>query len=154
MSQWSKSEATFSKATTKNMNQNSAVFCHQRGRYRLRCCNSVEEVVVPSGNKPQRGKTTLAVVDIHRRKMDRALLQELLSSLGISGILYHMWRCRSVVWRWKQNYSSPTMERSSSSLVSWLHQTSVAFPDGFVYTENNFLWIVGQLGFTCWNSET
>jgi len=35
--------------------------------------------------------TTNIVVDIHKRKMKKDFLQELLSFLGISGIIYYIW---------------------------------------------------------------
>ena len=49
---------------------------------------TVEEVIV------QTGKNT--AVDIHERKMERALIHELLSSLEIFGILYYIWEDRVV----------------------------------------------------------
>jgi len=53
----------------------------KRTGYGVNGLNSVEEVVVLTGNKPGGGKTS-------RRGEWRALLQELLSYLGISGICY------------------------------------------------------------------
>jgi len=51
--------------------------------------NSVEEVVVLTGNRSGRGKNSCG--GHPQGDMERSFLQELLSSLGISGIFDHIW---------------------------------------------------------------